>query len=100
MNPIRRIRRFVAALAFACLVLAVAAPAAFARTDPPFVDGGGVTAPKSTPTPVQIHTVIVSGMAGWQIALIAVGAALVAAAVAVLLDRARTAHLKPLTGGA
>ena len=27
------------------------------------------------------------GMAGWQIALIAVGAALVAAAVAVLLDR-------------
>ena len=100
MNPIRRIRRIVGALAFACLVLAVAAPAAFARTDPPFVDGGGVAAPTPTPTPVQVHTVIVSGMAGWQIALIAVGAALVAGTIAVLLDRARTAHLKPLTEGA
>ncbi len=31
-------------------------------------------------------------MPGWQIALIAAGAALIAAAVAVLADRARTAH--------
>jgi hypothetical protein len=98
MNPIRRIRRITGALAFACLALAVAAPAAFARTNPPFDSSGGVTAP--TPPPVQVHTVIVSGMAGWQIALIAVGAALVAATIAVLLDRARSAHLKPLTEGA
>ena len=44
MNPIRRIRRIrriAGALAFACLVLAVAAPAAFARTNPPFVDSPG-----------------------------------------------------------
>ena len=39
------------------------------------------------PPPVQ--TVVVGGMPGWQIALIAVAAAVVAAAVAVLLDRAR-----------
>jgi hypothetical protein len=98
MNPIRRIRRIVGALAFACLGLAVAAPAAFARTLPPFDVSGAVTTP--APPPVQVHTVIVSGMAGWQIALIAVGAALVAATIAVLLDRARTARLKPLTEGA
>jgi hypothetical protein len=36
--------------------------------------------------------VTVGGMAGWQIALIALGAALVAATVAILLDRARAAR--------
>ena len=46
--------------------------------------GGDGTVP---PPPVQ--TVVVGGMPGWQIALIAIGAAVVAAAVAVLLDRAR-----------
>ena len=38
-----------------------------------------------------IH-VITTGMAGWQITLIALAAALAAATVAVLLDRARTAR--------
>jgi hypothetical protein len=101
MNPIRRIRRIagaLAGLASACLVLAVAAPAAFAMTVPPFGVSGAVTTP--APPPVQVHTVVVAGMAGWQIALIAVGAALVAATIAVLLDRARTARLKPLAQGA
>jgi hypothetical protein len=36
-----------------------------------------------------VHTVIIGGMPGWQIALIAVAAAVVAAAIAVFLDRAR-----------
>jgi hypothetical protein len=98
MNPIRRIRRIAGALAFACLVLAVAAPAAFARVVPPSGGFGGVTTPAQPLA--QVHTVIVGGMAGWQIALIAVGAALVAATIAVLLDRARTAHLKPFTEAA
>jgi hypothetical protein len=103
MNPIRRIRRIagaLAGLACACLGLAVVAPAAFARTLPPFGVSGAVTTP--APPPVQVHTVVVGGMAGWQIALIAVGAALVAATIAVVLDRvrARTARLKPLTEGA
>ena len=39
-----------------------------------------------------VHTVVIGGMPGWQIALIAAGAALAAAAVAVLLDRAWTAR--------
>src|SRR5580692_12344080 len=104
MNPIHRIRRTAGALvglvglACACLGLAVAAPAAFARTLPPFGVSGAVTTP--VPPPVQVRTVVVGGMAGWQIALIAVGAALVAAAIAVLLDRGRAARLKPLAEGA
>jgi hypothetical protein len=46
------------------------------------------------PVPAQVHTVIVAGMPGWQIALIALAAALTAAtvAVAVVLDRARAAR--------
>src|ERR1700733_11164335 len=103
MNPIRRIRSIAGALAgLACasLVLAVAAPAAFAMTVPPFGVSRAVTTP--APPPAQVHTVVVGGMAGWQITLIAVGAALVAATIAVLLDRARarTARLKLLTEGA
>jgi hypothetical protein len=43
------------------------------------------------PAPATVvHTVVVGGMPGWQIALIAVAAALVTAAVAVLADRTRT----------
>jgi hypothetical protein len=40
---------------------------------------------------------VVGGMPGWQIALIAIGAALVAAVVAVLAFRAWTARRQPLT---
>jgi LPS O-antigen subunit length determinant protein (WzzB/FepE family) len=40
------------------------------------------------------RTVVVGGMPGWQIALIAAGAALLAAALAVLADRTWTAHRK------
>ena len=88
MNRIPRIRRATAALtglALAVLGLAAAAPAAFARVVPA---GGsdGVTAPAVT------RVVVVGGMPGWQIALIAAGTALIAAALAVLADRARTAH--------
>jgi hypothetical protein len=43
----------------------------------------------STPA---IHTVVTGGMPGWQITLIAAGAALLAATLAVLLDRARAAR--------
>jgi hypothetical protein len=101
MNPIRRIRRIagiLAGLACAWLGLAVAAPAAFAMPLPPGGSGGGVTT--TPPPPVQVHTVVMGGMTGWQIALIAIGAALLAATVAVLLDRARTARRNPLAEGA
>ena len=42
------------------------------------------------PGPVPGHTIVVGGMPGWQIALIGATAAVIAATVAVLADRART----------
>ena len=117
MNRIRRIRRLTAVLAgLACAWLgaALAAPDAFAATRrfPPPRGGSPGTAvlraplaahihqlAPQTPGPVPVHTVIVGGMPGWQIALIAIGAALAAAAT-VLLDRARTTRRHPATTGA
>ena len=84
-RPIRRLAGTLAALATALLAAAAVAPAAFARPAPPAFGGGG------TPLPT-VQTVVVGGMPGWQIALIAMAAALVAAAVAVFLDRARAAR--------
>lgn len=78
-----RLRRFVAALAaITCVLLASASvvPAASATEDPP----GGAPL---TPVPAPTGQVAVGGMAGWQIALIALGAALVAAIAAVIVDR-------------
>jgi peptidoglycan/LPS O-acetylase OafA/YrhL len=86
-RPARRLAGILAALATVLLtVAAAAAPAAFADPVPP-IGGGGTVAP---PPPAQV--VVAGGMPGWQIALIAVGAAILAAAVAVFLDRARTAR--------
>ena len=84
-RPFRTIRRLagaLATLAAALLAAAATAPAAFALPVPP-VGGGGTVAPPPT---VQV---VAGGMPGWQIALIAFGAAIAAAAVAVFLDRAR-----------
>jgi hypothetical protein len=123
MNPIGHIRRLIATLAgLACvwLGLAAAAPAAFAVRVPP---GGPAvtTAPPEppgwnkhpplppghihqpvhlTPVRVPVHAVVIGGTPGWQIALIAIGAALFAATAAVLAYRAWTAHRKPDTVGA
>jgi len=85
MNRISRTRRTLAVLAGALLASAGAAPAAFAMPLPP--PGGS---PGSSAPPVQLITA--GGMPGWQIALIALGAALFAAVAAVLLDRARAAR--------
>ena len=65
---------------------AVAAPAALAMTMPPG-DASRPLPPVAPPRPL-----VAGGMPGWQIFLIALGAALVAAVAAVLLDRARTAR--------
>ena len=99
MNPIQRVRRLaavVAGLASALLAFA-AAPAAFAMPVPP---SGGGAGPAGPPARTVIHTVVAGGMPGWQIALIAAGAALLSAAVAVFLDRARAAHRKAITAAA
>jgi hypothetical protein len=86
MNRIRRFAVLLAGLAGALLAFAAGAPAALATLPPP-----GPGAHGSGPAPV-IHTVVAGGMPGWQIALIAAGAALVTAVLAVLADRARVAR--------
>ena len=83
MNTIRRILAAAATLAGALLALA-AAPAAYASRPP------GYGGPASTHTTVRVITT--GGMPGWQIALIAAAAALIAAVLAVLLDHAWTAR--------
>ena len=71
---LRRLAAVLAAVTCGLLAWAAAVPAAVARV------------------PATTHLIIAGGMAGWQIALIAVGSALVAAIVAVVLDRARAAR--------
>jgi hypothetical protein len=68
-------------------VLAGAASAATGVLPPPELDGGAAAA-------AAVQPVVVGGMPGWQIALIAVGAALAAAAIAVPVDRARRGRLR------
>lgn len=90
MNLIQRIRRpasVVAGLVGAIVVSTAVAPAALAMRPPPRDTGGA-----APPLPPQIHTVVTGGMPGWQITLIAIGAALLASVFAVFLDRARTAR--------
>jgi hypothetical protein len=87
MRPIRPIRRLTGLLAaLAGAVLACAAPPAALATRVPYL---GVP-PGSVSAPPPVHTIAAVGMPGWQIALIAAAAAIIAAAVAVVLDRART----------
>jgi len=80
-------------LGLAGAVLAFAAPA-FASPAMFRISGGDAT--PGAPVPVQVRTVVLGGMPGWQIALIAFGAALAAAALAVIADRALTARRQPV----
>jgi hypothetical protein len=86
MNRFRRIFAAVATLVGAVLAFA-ASPAAFAENVPPPGEGSGIAPP---PPPVRV--IAEGGMPGWQIILIALAAALVAATTAVLLDHARVAR--------
>jgi hypothetical protein len=97
MNPIRIIRRLAVLLAgLAATVVAsiLTASAAFATiavlpADPALPPGWNKHPPVA---PAHVHAAVTGGMPGWQIALIAAGAAIVAAVIAVLIDRAWTAH--------
>ena len=86
----RRTAAVLGALAGSVLVVLTGTTAAFAYAVPP---PGGPAGPVQLP---RVHTVVAGGMPGWQIALIAIGAALVAALVAVLAYRAWTARRQPL----
>jgi len=86
MKPIRSIRRFaglLAGLIGTAVAFSAAAPAALAMNAPP----PGTS--EVTPVPPAPVTLVAGGMAGWQITLIALGAALLAATLAVLVDRVR-----------
>jgi hypothetical protein len=119
MNPIQHIRRFAGVLAgLAAALVAFGATPAFATLPPPepapashpglspwqLVGGypvpGGVPAHTIIPGGVPVHTVVTGGMPGWEITLIAVVAALLAATVAVLADRARASRRKAATAAA
>ena len=86
-----RLRWFAAALAaVTCALLASAVvPAASAAPLTPAPPDPAPLAPVPAPA---IPVVTVGGMPGWQVILIAVGAALVAAIAAVFLDRVLAAR--------
>ncbi len=94
MNRIRRIAAILSGLATSVLVALTATTAASAYVVPA---PGGPAAPVQPP---RVHTIVTGGMPGWQIALITIGAAIAAAALAVTLDRARTAHRQLTAPGA
>jgi len=106
MNGIRRVRRLasvLAGLAGVLLASAASVPAAFAGTNPIPYPPGYIgdsyigTSPVAPVPATAVHVVNTGGMPGWQIALIAIGAALLAATVAVLLDRARATRRNAVT---
>ena len=90
----RRIAAVLAAVTCALVASAGAIPAAFASDNMLVPGPGGRYAPVHVAPvpPTTVHTVISGGLAGWQVALIAFGAALVAAGLTVLLTRTRTAR--------
>jgi hypothetical protein len=97
MNPIRAICRSAAILTglAATLVSAVAvAPAALATVNPP---GPGAHPRHPIPFPPHAQAAVTGGTPGWQIALIALAAAVLATSVAVLINRARAVRRHPTT---
>jgi hypothetical protein len=117
----RRLAGLLAGLAGTLLALSAGAPAAFALPQSIPDPGGGPGSPvpagahamvrlpsgvlsrlegpvqftpqrPHTAVPAHFHAAVTGGMAGWQITLIAIGAALAAATLAVLMDRALTAR--------
>ena len=82
MNHFRRILAAVITLTGAILAMATA-PAAFAKPLPP--PDCCTSSNRAADAPVTVITA--GGMPGWQITLIALGAALVGAIAAVILDR-------------
>jgi hypothetical protein len=87
ISAIRRLAVMLAGLASALLASTAVSPAAFAvRVPPPGGYDGTVQAPP------EVHAIVTGGMPGWQIALIAIAAALLGAALAVLADRIHAAR--------
>jgi ABC-type Na+ efflux pump permease subunit len=82
-----RTRTAACLLAGLASIWAATALPAFAMPAPPL--NAGFTSTSALPV---VYTVMADGMPGWQITVIAVGAAVAAAFIAVLIDRTRTAR--------
>ena len=84
-----RLATVLAAIISGLLASVAAATAAFAQPTP--VGDGGTTSVVPVPA-TTVRIISAGGMAGWQIALVAVGAALAGAAAVAVIDRARNAR--------
>ena len=84
---LRRLGAAVAAVTIGVLASGATIPAAFASDVPQ--PGTGFELGRFGPVPATTSHAAATGVPGWQIILIAVGAVLVAAAVAIVLARAR-----------
>ena len=71
------------------LLASSAVPTALLEADPPLPRGWREHPP---PRPAHIHAVAAVGVTNWQIALITIGAAVLASVLAVLVRRARVAR--------
>jgi hypothetical protein len=89
-----RFGKLLAGLGALVTMLVVTSTAALAMQFPE--SGGGIPQP---PPPVPLPPAA-GGMPGWQITLIAVGAAVVAAVLAVLAERARSARKRSAVASA
>jgi hypothetical protein len=99
MNPIQHLRRWAAVVAGLAAALVAFATPAFASLPPGHGASAGHPAPPPVSTPV-VHTIVTGGTPGWAITLIAIGAALLAAALAVLAERTRASRRRPVTAAA
>ena len=93
INSFSRLGVVLASLAVVAVSFASGASAS--TTMIPGGGSGGAAAPDPSPVTV-VHTVVVGGMPGWQIALIAVMAALITAFAAVLVERTRVGRRRPV----
>lgn len=90
IKPIRDLLRVVLTVASSLFGFALLDPSASASVIRPVGDSSPPVSPQ--PAHTIVHVIVAGGMAAWQISLIAVGAALLTATVAVFMDRARAAH--------
>jgi len=92
IHYIRRLVGVLTGLAAALAAIIAGTPAAFAATGVYPPPGPVPREPVAPPVLNHAHAAVTGGTAGWQIALIAVGAAVLGAVVAVLVERALAAR--------
>ena len=93
MIRLHRAGLVLAGIAVTLLNVAVTLPA-LASSVRPLPPPGDPGTPLAHPVDPVVRTMVVGGMPGWQIALIAIAASLVAAAAAVLVYRAWTIRVR------